>query len=122
MATIVIAVSDLLFQSRIEAAARAADSSPAIADTRERLKDALNASPAAVVVDVHETAFSAIEAIGDAHTAGARVLAFGRHTAPADLRAARAAGAEIVVPRSDLVEKLPQLLERLLGVTEPEST
>lgn len=122
MATIVIAVSDLLSQSRIEAAVRAAAATPSIADTRTRLEDALHASPAAVVVDVHETAFSASEAIGDARTAGARVLAFGRHTAPADLRAARDAGAEIVVPRSDLVEKLPQLLERLLSVKEPEST
>jgi hypothetical protein len=43
------------------------------------------------------------------------VLAFGRHTEPATLRAARDAGAETVVPRSQLVEELPALLGRLLA-------
>jgi hypothetical protein len=40
-------------------------------------------------------------------------MAFGRHTEPALLRAARDAGAAIVVPRSQLVEELPELLRRL---------
>jgi hypothetical protein len=117
--TVVIAVSDLLFQTRIEGAVRATGSEVTLADTPARLDAALERQPAVVVIDVHETAFSATEAIGQSAAAGARVLAFGRHTAPAELRAARNAGAGIVVPRSDLVERLPELLGRLLTAPEP---
>jgi DNA-binding NarL/FixJ family response regulator len=113
---VVIAVSDLLFQTRIEAALRAAGSGTIVADTPAALDDALDSGPSVVVIDVHETAFSATDAIARATAANARVLAFGRHTAPVELRAARDAGAEMVVPRSDLAERLPELLDRLLAV------
>jgi DNA-binding NarL/FixJ family response regulator len=117
--SVVVAVSDLLFQTRIEGAVRATGSTVILADRAAALEHALDQRPSVVVVDVHETAFRAPEAISRATAAGARVLAFGRHTAPGDLRAARNAGAEIVVPRSDLVERLPELLARLLAVPEP---
>ena len=65
-------------------------------------------------MDLHERAFDPETGVGDAKVAGARVLAFGRHTEPAVLRAARAAGADIVVPRSQLAEELPELLRSLL--------
>lgn len=112
--SLVIAVSDLLFQTRIEGVAATAGLEPIIADTPKRLEDALERRPVVAVFDVHETAFSAIEAIERASAAGIHVLAFGRHTAPAELRSARRAGAEIVVPRSELAERLPALLARLL--------
>jgi hypothetical protein len=67
------------------------------------------------VFDIHESAFPASTAIARANAAGIRVLAFGRHTSPAELRGARQAGAEIVVPRSELAERLPELLARLLS-------
>ncbi len=41
------------------------------------------------------------------------VLAFGRHTEAETLRAARQAGATKVVPNSELVAGLPQLVEQL---------
>ena len=96
--TVAIAVSDLLFQSRIDAAARALGLAPCIADSAGAL------APTA--------------AITDAKAAGARVLAFGRHTEPATLRAARDAGADLVVPRSQLAEELPELLRSLLAAQE----
>jgi len=111
---VIVVVSDLLFQSRIEGAAKSLGLEPVIADTPQRLADALAGRPAIAVVDVHETAFSALDAISSASGAGVRVLAFGRHTAPAELRSAREAGAAIVVPRSELVERLPEFIERLL--------
>ncbi|MEX0750326.1 MAG: hypothetical protein WD359_05905 [Dehalococcoidia bacterium] len=113
-ATVVIAVSDLLFQTRIEGAVAAMGLTPLIADTAQRLDAALESRVLAAVFDVHEAAFAPNEAIARASAAGTRVLAFGRHTSPKDLRAARVAGAEIVVPRSELVDRLPELLRRLL--------
>jgi len=112
---VAIAVSDLLFQSRIEGAVRSLGLEAVIADTPHRLDDALARRPAAAVVDVHERAFSAEDAIARAAEAGAGVLAFGRHTAPAELRAARAAGASVVVPRSELVERMLELIEQVVA-------
>jgi len=116
---IVIAVSDLLFQTRIEGAARNAGCDATIADTPARLGEALTGRPSLVVIDVHETAFPPLDAIAHARQSGARVLAFGRHTAPAELRNARERGADIVVPRSELVERLPRLIARLTGGDRP---
>jgi DNA-binding NarL/FixJ family response regulator len=96
-----------MFQPRIEAAARALG-----IDVRASSASTLDG--AALVIDLHEASLDAIAAIAEAKAAGARVLAFGRHTEPATLRAARDAGADIVVPRSQLVEELPELLRRLV--------
>jgi DNA-binding NarL/FixJ family response regulator len=116
--TVAIVVSDLLFQSRIDAAARALGLAPRIADSAEALADALAARPAVVVIDLHERACDPTAAITDAKAAGARVLAFGRHTEPATLRAARDAGADLVVPRSQIAEELPELLRSLMAAQE----
>ena len=118
--TIAIVVSDLMFQSRIDAAARSLGLAPRIADTAVSLADALAARPAVAVIDLHERALDPTAAIIDAKAAGARVLAFGRHTEPATLRAARDAGADLVVPRSQLAEELPELLRSLMALEEVE--
>lgn len=116
--TVAIAVSDLLFQSRIDAAARALGLAPQIADSAAALADALAARPAVAVIDLHERALDATAAITAAKAAGARVLAFGRHTEPATLRAARDAGADLVVSRSQIAEELPELLRSLMAARE----
>ncbi len=120
MQTIVIVVSDLMFQSRIDAAARSLGLAPRIADNAGALADALAARPAIAVIDLHERALDATVALAAAKEAGARVLAFGRHTEPATLRAARDAGADIVVPRSQFAEELPGLLRSLMTPEEIE--
>jgi len=61
-------------------------------------------------------------AIRAAKAAGAKALAFGRHTEPQALRAARDAGADVVVARSQLAAELPELMQALLGgehIAEP---
>ena len=55
------------------------------------------------------------ELITRARAANIPVLAFGRHTEAETLRAARQAGAGKVVPNSELVTGLPQLIEQLLA-------
>ena len=116
--TIVIVVPDLMFQPRIAEAARRLGASVRIAESPASADAALADAPAATVVDLHAEGIDAIETVRRASEAGARVLAFGRHTEPATLRAARDAGAEIVVPRSQLVEELTALLRRLLEPRE----
>lgn len=117
MPTLLIVVVDLMFQSRIEIAARDAGATPHVADTAAALDAAFAPdaeAPAAAVIDLHVTGIDAEDAIRRVKAAGARVLAFGRHTEPATLRAARDAGADTVVPRSSLAEDLPQILASLL--------
>jgi hypothetical protein len=123
MATkVIIGVSDLLFQSRIEGAARLLGLEVVIADTAPTLAAAIDHGAELAVIDVNETAFDACDAIRIAGSGGARVLAFGRHTSPGELRAAREAGAEIVVPRSELASDLSELLRRLLPVPETDAS
>jgi DNA-binding NarL/FixJ family response regulator len=113
MPTIVIMVSDLMFQPRIEAAAKALSFDVRVGE------DAIGElGPGdALVVDLHERDGDPLAAIVAASGRRAGVLAFGRHTEPQTLRAARDAGADLAVPRSQLVEELPALLRQTLART-----
>ncbi len=112
-ATVAIIVADLMFQSRIRLAAQALGLETTIGDSATAAGLAIAAHPEIAVVDLHAPGIDAPALIRSAKDAGARVLAFGRHTEPAVLRAAREAGADAVVARSQLVEELPKLLEAL---------
>jgi hypothetical protein len=117
--TVVIAVTDLMFQPRIADAARALGLDVRTPATDDGVHAEVEARPALLVVDLHDTTFGALQLVHNAAAAGVRVLAFGRHTDAAALRAARDAGATSVVPRSQLVEELPGLLARLTDTTAP---
>jgi hypothetical protein len=69
---------------------------------------------AALVVDL-ETGDLALSAIQLAKAAGVPVLAFGPHVDLALHEAARAAGADQVVPKSKLVRSFPDLVRQLLA-------
>lgn len=114
MTTVVAVVSDLMFLSRLEAQARALGHEVNVVSSDKELRDAL-AGAALAVVDLHIQGVDWREAVPLAKAAGARVLAFGRHTEAALLREARAAGCDRVVARSTFVEELPQLLHELAG-------
>ena len=107
---ILLLVPDLLFQSRIREQAHALGYETALADTESSVETALEASPNLVVIDLHADGIDWRSAVVSANDSGAPVLAFGRHTEPALLNAAREAGCKKVVPRSQLVEELPQLI------------
>jgi DNA-binding NarL/FixJ family response regulator len=110
--TAVIIVDDLLFQSRIRSVLEALGFEARVADTPEAVTTAC-AGARIAVVDLHAAGLDALAQVRAAKEAGAAVLAYGRHTEPKLLRSARDAGADIVVPRSELVSELPQLVERL---------
>jgi DNA-binding NarL/FixJ family response regulator len=111
----VIAVPDLMFQPRIEAAARALGFDTDIADDAVSARNAIARRPAIVIVDLHASALNPDAVIRGAKAVGARVLAFGRHTEPGALKAARQAGANRAVARSQLFDELPQLIRELQG-------
>lgn len=108
-------VSDLLFQSRIAAAAAALGHDATVADSPAAASAAIVARPALAIIDLHERGLDALATVRSAKAGGVRVLAFGRHTEPHTLRAARDAGADLVVPRSQLADELPRLIASLLA-------
>lgn len=104
------AVSDLLFQSRLREQAGRLSYDLAVAETPDALRRALDEGPALLVLDLHDRSIAWQEAVSLAKERGVPVLAFGRHTEPDLLRAARVAGCDRVVPRSTFVERLPELI------------
>jgi len=104
-------VSDLLFASNIEATLGRAGYEVVSVEDLPALEQALAAGPAGLVIlDLHAGA-AAKEVVQRAK--GVPVLAFGRHTAAALLRAARAAGCARVVPRSTFVAEMSALVTEL---------
>ncbi len=117
---VLLLVTDLMFQARVADAVRALGAEPRVIDAEDALSGALGEAPAAAVIDLHERSLDGLAAVRVASASGLRVLAFGRHTEPALLRAAREAGAMAVVPRSQLVEELAELLRALLEAPATE--
>lgn len=101
---------DLFFASKLRGAATAVGRSVRIVRDRDAL---LSAAEGAIRVFVDLTAApdgaAAIAALKRA-SGGVEVVAFARHDAVDDIRAARAAGADRVLARSAFVKELPALL------------
>ncbi len=111
--------ADLLFTSKIEATLARAGYDVAIVEDLAALTTSLAAGPTALVIlDLHAGAATA-EIVRQA--GAAPVLAFGRHTEPEVLRAAREAGCAVVVARSTFVEEMAALADRLTAKRPGES-
>jgi len=111
---IVLVATDLMRQSRVAEAARAAGYAVAVAATAEEAREALRGDAAAVVIlDLQADGVpwrDVLAAVGKAP-----VIAFGQHTKPDILRQAKAAGCRLAVARSRLVKELPRLIEKAKG-------
>lgn len=106
-------VRDLLFRSRIDGAAEAAGVevgyTSSLATVVQRCAEL---KPTVVIVDLSEPGFPPKETL-DAITAGApgaRVVGFASHVSAKSMAAAREAGFDLVLSRSQFVTQLPQLL------------
>jgi CheY-like chemotaxis protein len=111
-------VSDLMFLSRIQEAARAAGLS--VQTARSAAAVAAGAAGArAVLVDLDAGRLPVIEVItalrADERTAALPVVGFFSHVHAERGRAAQAAGCTRVLPRSAFVQELPSLLAELAG-------
>ena len=111
---IVLVATDLMRQSRVAEAARALGYTVAVATTAEEAREALRAGAGAIVIlDLQAEGLPWREVLAEAGSVP--VIAFGQPTKPDILRAARAAGCRVAVPRSRLVKELPRLIERAKG-------
>jgi len=117
--TIVAVVDDLLFQSRLELQAQRLGYEFVVVDDGASL-ERMPADVTLAIVDLHVRGIDWRAAVTKANERGVPVLAFGRHTETQLLRDARDAGCDRVVPRSQLVEELPELIEELRLSTDAE--
>lgn len=121
---------DLIFATKIRSTAehvgvpyRAAGNVAAVLDRLNRVADGrLNEPVTGVLIDLEmgDTALAIIDAIrqhtpGQASAGGVPIVAFGSHVAVDVLTAAREKGADAVMPRSQFVVQLPELLKRFGG-------
>ena len=96
---------DLIFTSRIVATARAHGLSVGVAKTLDALlAKAKERPPTGVIVDLHNPTLDV--ATLRAELPGVRVIGYGSHVDAERLKAARAAGCDLVLPRSAFVERL----------------
>jgi len=102
---------DLIFTSRVTGTARAAGLAVKAARAVEALEAlARQQHPTCVLVDLANPGLELPELLSRLRAVCPqmpRVVAYGSHVDAAGLRAARAAGCDVVLPRSAFVEQLP---------------
>jgi CheY-like chemotaxis protein len=111
---------DLIFFSRVAGAARAAGLSVRMVRTAAELVAAARTSPPrGVILDVHNPGLdlpALLAELKSACPAMPRVVAYGSHVEAAALRAAREAGCDRVMPRSQFVAELEEKIAEWLGL------
>lgn len=112
---------DLIFFSRVSGAARAAGLTVRMVRTQaELLAAARSGAPAGVIVDVHNPGLDLPALVADLKACNPvpRVIAYGSHVEAAVLKAARQAGCDRVMPRSQFVEELEAKIGEWLAAGE----
>ena len=113
---VLILCDDLIFTSKIAATARAHGIEASVARTQESILAKLAANPTAcVIVDLHNASLNwgtLFAMLGDVRP---RFVGFGSHVDKATLDAARLAGCDLVMPRSQFVKLLETDLPKWAG-------
>ena len=109
-------VDDLLFSSKIRAAAAAADHPIVFVRKRAEVVAAMRGHhPSLVIVDLDRDALDPIGVIGELRAApefaDAKIVGFGSHVNTERLQAARSAGCDRPMARSAFVVALPDLMK-----------
>ena len=117
MARVVAFIPDLLFGSSVLSALSAAGHEPVLASNEDALRSALTDAQA-LVVDLTFDVPQRIELVRSLRPAGLKTLAFYSHV-EADVRdQGRAAGFDLVIPRSRMAREGAVLVDRLLAGAE----
>jgi CheY-like chemotaxis protein len=113
---------DLIFTSRVTGTAKALGLEVQAARSPAALVElARRAAPRCAILDLHNPGLDVPGLLRDLEAACGRrprVVAYGSHVEAATLHAARAAGCDLVLPRSRFVEELPAALPEWLGARE----
>ena len=112
---VLVGVNDLFFSAKITAPAKQLGVPMKCLPACDRIRVAAReASPALIILDLESVGGDPIELIRDLRAdegmGTVRIVAFGRHTNAETLAAVSEAGADQVMPRSEFVEVLPDIL------------
>jgi DNA-binding NarL/FixJ family response regulator len=106
--------ADLLFGSRVRAAADAIGTATVLSTRPDRIVEAVAAGAGTVFIDLDTRAADPVALIGrlrdGADTRGARIVAFASHVRTDLIEAARNAGADRVLARGAFARSLPALV------------
>lgn len=117
VAHIVHLSDDLIFASRVAGVARDLGLDCATVRTAKALVTKLHGSVTCAIVDLANPDLNLDDLIsGLPQQNRPKVVAYGSHVDAAGLRAARAAGCDIVLPRSQFVNDLPTELKEWAGI------
>ena len=113
---ILAVVSDLMFVSKISAAAKQAGCPVEYFRQSEKLKQASSAAPCIVIVDLNEKGLDPVALIANLkaapETRHVQVIAYLSHVQHELKREAEKAGADLVLPRSTFSQNLYDLLRQ----------
>ncbi len=113
--SVLVFCDDLIFTSKITATARAKGIDAAVVRTQDSLLAKLLTDPVGcVVVDLHNATLDWSKLFPALGAARPRFVGFGSHVDVEILKAARAAGCDLVMPRSQFVAKLEADLPKWL--------
>src|SRR5690348_16673394 len=119
MARVVAFIPDLLFGSSVVGAVRAGGHEPVLASNEESLRAALaDADADALIVDLTFDVPERIELVRSVRPAGLKTLAFYSHVEAEVRDQGRAAGFDLVIPRSRMAREGAVLVDRLLAGAE----
>jgi len=107
-------IRDLFFRAKIDAVAAAVGADVEYASSLDAIAPrCAEIKPSIVFTDLSDTAFPALETLGRIRAAapGARVIGFASHVDLKSLKAAREAGYEQTLSRSEFTTHLPDLLK-----------
>lgn len=117
---VMVGVDDLLFQSRIRAAAQAAAAPITFLRRQDELVTAVRErQPSLVILDLDCDAIHPLAVIREIRSSpelsGISVVGYAQHTHAERLQAARDAGCDRVLARSGFVAALPELIRSVRG-------
>ena len=106
---------DLLFSSRVSGAARQAGVTVAVVGSLEQLREKLDASTVAILVDLENRATdpTTIVTLSQGSTPSPKTIAYGPHVKTELLDGARAAGFDVVLSRGEFDKQIRTLLQTL---------
>ncbi|HEY7894889.1 MAG TPA: hypothetical protein VIC24_08325 [Gemmatimonadaceae bacterium] len=127
MRPVLLVISDLIFRSRIDDAARHASVPLRVAKSMEQLERHLSKeAPSLVIVDLEADTIDTSAAIRRLRAMpggeSLRIVGYAGHTNLDAIKAGREAGAGVVLARSGFVEQLPTLLARAATETGTAET
>jgi len=119
----ILLTDDMLFSSRITGTAQALGLKVNVVKSVNDLRaQAQERMPTCVIIDLSHPGLQVPELVAELKGVGSpmpRLVAYGSHVDAATLRAAREAGCDVVLARSEFVEKLPHELDAWMTPSGP---